>query len=329
MSTSADPSVANPLVRPRSWIRRRWKHVCLGLLLVGLLSFIAWRVPKRTSHWVRQNGGSVTYTADRALTCDVLDWFALRFGDGVWKQIKPVQRTISSGRNDREFDFVNLVDSPLKTDALFPLKRMSGLTGAALHSRQLGQGLNVFRDLPNFKRLGIYDVTTGQLSELKRLPQLDDVGLARPQSADIGMEALGELPRLKQLNFEDCTVTAELLASMPVLLTVESFSMTFCSNYDSDDLRHLKQMPALKEFCVTSKYRAPEELDDRALEHLSQLKNLETLCIRTSWTDVTDAGLAKLGALKSLKTVIVWEIQCTPEQISRLQKAVPNCTLIY
>ncbi len=329
MSTSAAPPIAGPLARLRSWIRRRWKQVGVGLLLYGLMSVIAWRVPKRTSHWVRQNGGMVTCDKDRALACDVVDWFALRFGGGVWKHVNPVHRAISSARNDSEITWVNLAESPLQSDGLFNLRRLTGLTGAGLHSRQLGRGLDVFRGMPNFKRLGLIDVTTGQLNELKRLPQLEDVGLSRPQSADIGMEALVHLPRLTQLNFQDCTVTAELLASLPVLLTVESFSMTHCSNFDNDDLRHLKQLPSLKYFDVTSHYQGPEKLDDRAFDNLSQLKNLETLCVRTSWTEVTDAGLVKLGALKSLKTVIVWKIQCTPQQISRLQKAVPNCTLIY
>ncbi len=326
MSTSAAPPVAAPLVRPRSWIRRRWKLVCLGLLLFGLISVVVWRVPKRTSHWVRQNGGTVTCDMDRALACDVVDWFALRFGGGVWKHVNPVHRTISSARNDHEITWVNLAESPLQTDGLFHLKRLTGLTGAGLHSRQMGPGLEVFRELPSFKNLHITRATTAQLHELKRLPLLKSVSLWNPQSGDIGMEALADLPQLKDLIVGDCGPIAVLLKSMPVLPHVESCVVQNCPGFCSDDLRSLKRLPALKYLDLCCKTGT---IDDTAMEQLSQMENLETLALRIPWNDVTDAGLAKLTTMKSLKKVIVLRHQSTPEQISRLQKAVPNCILSY
>ena len=326
MSTSAAPPIAGPLARLRSWIRRRWKQVGVGLLLFGLMSVIAWRVPKRTSHWVRQNGGMVTCDKDRALACDVVDWFALRFGGGVWKHVNPVHRAISSARNDSEITWVNPAESPLQTDGLFNLRRLTGLTGAGLHSRQLGRGLDVFRGMPQFERIGISQANTGQLVELKRLPNLKNVCVWKPVSGNIGMEALADLPKLTHLDLQDCKVTAELLRSLPQLPPLESLTLARCTNYDSDDLRCLQRLPNLKDIdfvCETG------SLNDAALEHLSQLQHLESIALRTPWKDVTDEGMAKLSRLKSLKKIYLWKIQCTPEQISRLQKAVPNCTLIY
>ncbi len=326
MSTSVVPPTAGPLARLRSWIRRRWRTVCLCLLLVGIMSVIAWRVPKRTSHWVRQNGGMVTCDKDRALACDVVDWFALRFGDGAWKHVNPMHRTISSARNDGEITWVNLAESPIQTDDLFNLKRLTGLKGAGLHRRQLGRGIEVFRDMPQFERIGISYANSGQLVELQRLLNLKNVSICKPVSGDIGMEALAEFPKLTHLDLQDCTVTSELLQSLPQLPKLQSLTLARCTNYDSDDLRCLQRLPDLKDIdlvCETG------SLNDAALEHLSQLQHLESIALRTPWKDVTEEGMAKLSRLKSLQKIYLWKIQCSPGQIGRLQKAVPNCTLIY
>jgi hypothetical protein len=326
MSTSVAPLITAPLARLRSWIRRRWRTVCLGLLLFGLISIVAWRVPKRTSYWVRQNGGTVSCDKDRALACDVVDWFALHFGQGVWKHIASVHQTISSARNDGEITWVNLAESPIQSEGLFNLKRLTGLTGAGIHSRQMGPGLEVFRELPSFKNLDITRATTAQLHELKRLPLLNSVSLWNPQEVDIGMEALADLPQLHDLFIGDCGHIAVFMKSMPVLPHLESCVVQNCPGLCSDDLRCLKRLPAIKYLDLVCKTGA---IDDTAMEHLSQLENLETLALRIPWKDVTDAGLEKLTTMKSLKKVIVLRHQCTPEQISRLQQAVPNCLLIY
>ena len=100
--------------------------------------------------------------------------------------------------------------------------------------------------------------------------------------------------------------------------------MIHCANFDDDDLRHLLRLPNVKHLGIVDD---TSELGDIALEYISHLSQLETLGLRTSWTDVTDEGLAKLAAIKSLKQIHVLGRKCSPNQLQRLQKALPNCTI--
>ena len=140
------------------------------------------------------------------------------------------------------------------------------------------------------------------------------------------MQALADLPHLKSLLLIECKDITGLLESAPELPQIESLVIQQCVNLDCNDLKHLRRIPNVKYIDLVCKTGT---MNDTAIEHLSHLEHLETLALRIPWKDVTDVGLSKLASMKSLKKVIVLRWQSTPEQINRLQKAVPHCTLLY
>ena len=270
------------------------------------------------------NGGVVTCEKDRERAGAVLDWFDPTGGGWAWQHFRTMYRLLGWTHTDIEITWVTLSDSKVTDDWLVRLKRFPNLKGAALHDRQLGVGLDHVRGCTAFNNISIKSASDRHLVELRRLPQLESLSLSEPQSGDIGLESLAALSKLGSLIICDGKYTNEVLEALPVLPSLESLVIQDCTGFIDDDLRHLLRLPNLKYIDILNKRST---LGDIALEYLSKLDRLETLALRTPWKDVTDEGLAKLAAMKSLKTIIVLRFQCSLDQIQRLQKALPNCTI--
>ena len=325
-SSSTFPIVAVLQATSQSWLSRRWVRMCLLLALFTVIGATFWSIPRQASAWVRSQGGEVSCQLDSKRADTLLAWWNPSGSGWPWGHFEATRRALSRTRRDDEITFVSLSDSPVLSQDLFNLRPFQRLKGAGLHSRQIGPGLAVFRELLSFRELQITGALSGQFGELRQLPQLESVGIWNPQSGEIGMGTLSDLPRLKSLSLGDCKPTATLLGSMPELPKLEDLVIQNCTGFGGDDLSCLERLPGLRNLDLLSRTGA---LNDTAFEHMSRLEHLETLALRMSWTDVTDAGLEKLSQLKSLKNIYLWRIQCTSEQISRLQKAVPNCTVVY
>ncbi|MEK6261791.1 MAG: hypothetical protein AABP62_24600 [Planctomycetota bacterium] len=204
------------------------------------------------------------------------------------------------------------------------LKRFPKLHGATLHDRQLGAGLDDIRGCVTLTDINVRSVSNRHLVELSRLPQIESLSLWEPQPGDIGLESLTALSKLNSLFVANSNNADEVLGALPELPLVESFVIQDCVGFVDEDLRHLQRLPRLKYLDIVCRNAS---LGDTALEHLSHLDRLKTLALRTPWKNVTDEGLAKLAAMTSLKTIMVLGFQCSPGQLQRLQKALPNCTI--
>ncbi len=299
-------------------------RVSLVLLLFFAISLFAWWLPRRTMVSVWWNGGSVTCDKDRLRAVAALEWIDTTRGTWVWKHFATVYRLLGWMRTDIEVDWVTLSDSKVTDDWLVRLNRFPKLEGVTLHDRQLGVGLRELRGCLTLKEINIRSVSDRHLVELRRLPQVESLILWEPQPGDIGLESLTVLSKLNSLFIANSKYTDEVLGALPELPSVESFTVQDCVGFVDDDWRHLHRLPRLKYLDIVCRKAL---LGDVALEHLSQLHRLETLALRTPWKDVTDEGLAKLAAMKSLKTIMVLGFQCSPGQLQRLQKALPNCTI--
>ena len=321
----ATPAVPETLrARPRRWLSRLWVRVSLVLMLIFAISLFAWWLPRRTIVSVWWNGGVVTCEKDRARAGAVLDWFDPTGGGWAWQHFRTMYRLLGWTRTDIEITWVTLSDSKVTDDWLVRLKGFPNLKGTDLHDRQLGTGLDHLRGRLTLKLINIHSASDRHLVELRRLPQLESLGLWEPQSGDIGLESLTDLSNLNSLFIGDCKHTDEVLEALPELPLLESLVIQDCKGFVDDDLRHLQRLPNLKYLDVVC---STSSLGDVALEHLSQLNRLETLALRTPWKDVTDEGLAKLAGMKSLKQMYVLGHQCSPSQLQRLRKALPNCAI--
>ncbi len=270
------------------------------------------------------NGGVVTCEKDRERIRAVLEWLDPTRGGRAWNSFQTMKRLFGWTRIDTEITWVTLSDSKVTDDWLVNLKRFPNLMGVALHNRQVGAGLDDLHDFMELTTVNIKFASDRHLVELRRLPQLESLGLMEPQSGDIGLESLTSLSKLNSLFIGDCVSTGGVLEGLPELPSLQSLVIADCTGFVDDDLRHLLRLPNLNYLDIVCRKAS---LGDVALEHLSQLDRLETLALRTPWTDVTDEGLAKLAALKSLEQIYVMGDQCSPSQLQRLRKALPNCSI--
>lgn len=320
----ATPAVPETLrAPPRRWLSRLWVRVSLVLLLIFAISFFAWWLPRRTKVAVWWNGGRAFCDPDGVRARAVLGWIDpnRKLSGRALSWLYWVNNLISS---DADITRVHLNDSKVGNDWLVRLKGFPNLTLVGLDDRQLGTGLNDLHDCVALKKIDITSATGQHLVELRWLPQLESLTLCEPQRGDIGLQSLTALSKLNHLYFMDCQYTDDLWEALPDLPSLESLFVQNCTGFVDDDLRCLHRLPNLKILLVDG---TTSPVGDVALTHLTQLNRLETLALCIPWPDVTDEGLAKLAAMKSLKQIIVRGHQCSPDQLQRLGKALPNCSI--
>lgn len=113
---------------------------------------------------------------------------------------------------------------------------------------------------------------------------------------DRGLQPLGELQNLEQLD----------LANM---------------NTTDEGLVHLAGMVRLTELNLSG-----TAVTDAGMKHLQGLRSLEWL--RLNETDITDAGIDALAGLPSLKVLTLVGTRCTPQGIQRLKILQPRLSII-
>jgi internalin A len=157
-------------------------------------------------------------------------------------------------------------------------------------------------------RLGIYavvfarntttDATISRVAEdLKRLPNLEHVGLDSSQVTDAAMRDIEPLTGLKVLSLSDTHVT-------------------------NAGLESLKGMTELQELTLDG-----TAITDAGLAHMTEFGSLRLLALDR--TGVTDAGLLHLEELANLRYLEVMHTQVTGEGIKRLKRALPNCAVAW
>jgi internalin A len=89
--------------------------------------------------------------------------------------------------------------------------------------------------------------------------------------------------------------------------------------------------PGLKQLAGLSELQAVDlggtQVSDAGLKELAGLKNLRLLLLDS--TKVTNEGLKELASLKSLRAVNLRKTGVTEEGVRQLQKALPDCRVVY
>lgn len=322
-STPSEPEVLR--ARKRTWLSRLWVRVTLVLLLIGVISLATWWWPRRTMVAVWRAGGTVTCERDRERAIKLLNWFDPTRGTWIWiRHFSTVYRILSWTSTDAEITGLNLKDTPVGTEWLARVQRFPKLKSIGLHDRQLGAGLDHLRDREQLSSVSVTVASQGHLVELKRLPQIKDIHLWKPEANEISLDALADLPKLHSLFVGDCSHTGKLLQRLPELPQLEMLILQNCQGFTDEDLQHLSRLPNLKTLDIVKS----SPVSDAGLEHLSRLENLEMLCVRKSSGQITKAGLQPLQRLTKLKQLIVLRGDLTLDQLDTRQVLLPNCAIL-
>jgi hypothetical protein len=132
---------------------------------------------------------------------------------------------------------------------------------------------------------------------LKKLVKVNWLDLGSSQVTDAGLEHLRGLTELRELILNFTQVT-------------------------DAGLEHLKGLTNLEALWLGN-----TQVTDAGLEHLKGLPNLDHLGL--SNTQVTDAGLEHLKTLTNLERLELEHTDVTGEGMTRLQQALPNCSIMH
>lgn len=82
----------------------------------------------------------------------------------------------------------------------------------------------------------------------------------------------------------------------------------------------LKQLHAIPDIAVV---RLPEGVTDAGLANLKGLSSLKSLAI--TGNNISDAGLEHLSGLTTLESVVIWSNKVTDAGVERLKQGLPKC----
>jgi hypothetical protein len=175
--------------------------------------------------------------------------------------------------------------------------------------------------LPGLEKLLMSDthISRKGLAELSGLKKLRELGLDGTHVTDADLAPLAELTSLEKLRLDGTKITGPGLAHLSKLTHLKELSVTG-THVDDAGLAHLRGLTSLEELSLMG-----TQVTDAGLPHLAALPNLYSLDLAV--TPVTATDLAPLHGLSRLRWLYVDAKQKARPGATRLQQALPNCTI--
>lgn len=230
----------------------------------------------------------------------------------------------------------------LKSGELYQLEAKTSFNDDHLQGLHLLSGTELQK--LNLRGTSITDAAIVHLKTLTKLQWLD---LSETRVTDAGFKSFPDLKRLAAMNLWRCALTDAGLASISSFTALrwldlgytmvtdagihflrslpflQSLSLWGCSQITDDGLRHLQGFLGLQ--ALNLGYTS---LTDIALTYLLTLPDLQWLHL--GGTNVTDAGLVRLGNLSKLRVLDVREChKVSDTQLSELSAALPRCAITH
>jgi WD40 repeat protein/serine/threonine protein kinase/Leucine-rich repeat (LRR) protein len=198
----------------------------------------------------------------------------------------------------KDLETLHATDTPSGDGALKHLKNLAKLR--MLHAGNLttDNGLKHLGELHDLESLDLVttQVTGSGFVHLHGLAKLEDLNLNGSPISDEGLRQLRGIPNLKELILESPQVTEAGLA-------------------------HLKDLP------LTKLIVARMQVTDAGVEHVASLKQLQSLDLTDN--KITDTGLEHLESLENLQELYINGTKVTAAGVARLQKALPDCEIVW
>ncbi len=220
--------------------------------------------------------------------------------------------------NEQGMGYTTVTDSGLRNLAKLRYIETLDLSFLSITDTQLSylKSLTALRDL-GLRNSQLTD--DAPIEELTRLTALQTLDLSDVSLTGQGLEKLACLTALRDLNLADNPVTDSGLAHIASLVKLESLNLS--GNIISDGgLRILSGMVQLRKLNLVL-----TSVTDAGLEFLKHLHQLEELHLDS--TGITDAGILRLSALTNLKHLSIHDTKVTADGEARLRKALPGCSI--
>jgi len=278
-----------------------------GLVYVGRLRSLEWLDLEET----RITGAGLAHLADLD-RLEFLDLDGTRVSDAGLAELKRL----------RSLHSLSLADTAITDAGLAQLADYSGLRSLDLRGTRLTDaGLAQLRNLTRLGTLSLPQtaITDAGLAHLARLDDLEVLNLADTRVGDAGLGHLVELDSLGSLDLRNTLVTDAGLAQLGQCRKLHTLNLTNTPVTDAG-LVHLARLN------LSRLYLAGTQVTDAGVAHLAQCKDLVGLDAQN--TRVTLAGVARLAELPWLRFVCLDNVNITPEDLTRVQKQMPNTQIL-
>lgn len=250
--------------------------------------------------------------------------FDVALADGNWQRIGPEQ---SLPENLLAVQHVFLQGPALDQPQAFAeefAKRVKGTTlnglqlgSPKLTTEQVGQYLRL-PELANLKTVGLSsdELDDGVIEHLARLKNLQFLDTRCPKLTGKGLRQLRDLKSLAMHDIADMKPEAfEEIGQLTKLVYLQGgFRYTE---------RHVETIAKLK---LESLLTQGAGITDDMLTRLIRMETLQHLALNKS--PITDAGLPALKKLKNLTALHLTETKVTAAGVADLQQALPNCNIV-
>ncbi|MHC4115901.1 MAG: hypothetical protein ACYSWO_00190 [Planctomycetota bacterium] len=224
------------------------------------------------------------------------------------------------GAND--LDVLSLRETDILDEDLAGLRRLTGLKALDLNyaSQLEGEGLAHLADLQSLEELGVAGthISDAALMHISGLTALERLSLRYTDVRGSGLVHLKNVESLKYLDLWETPVTDGSLAHLRHMTRLKDLNI--CNTKIRDEgLKYLKGLSSLERLSIGCSSRNPEvsPITDAGLAHLGTLTSLRRLVLYR--TRITDAGLAHLRNLTSLTNLIVFETPITDAGLVHLR----------
>jgi hypothetical protein len=229
---------------------------------------------------------------------------------------------------DLELDKVDDFMTKFLLSAVLPLDSLEQLSIGAHHfpldEKQMAQ-MAAAPFAPNLRVLQVaVELNSNTIGWLKKFPKLKEIECLTNQADDADLSRLKEVPGLRILALRGLGQTGhvtnrgyEALAAM----TLTRLRLGGDAKIDAAGLRCLTTMPELSEFLLQT-----SATDDLLIE-VANFPRLKYLSLAFS-PGITDAGLAHLTRMKTLRSLSLESTKVTESGARKLSDALPQCQII-
>jgi hypothetical protein len=322
MNKPASEDPGTPIAQPR---RRRWLRVSLrtALLLMTLLAiwlgWIAQRAHRQAKavRAIEKLGGVVQY--DFHLMRDPEDgteiyvpkrmpptppWLHETIGLDFFYSVHLVAFSLDEGSEQ-------LSNADLATLAAFPRLRQLVLRNCpSITSEGLGH-LATLRDMRGLWLQSCPRITDEGMLYVAQLRELRELGLGDTSITDRGLAHIADLQYVRRLNVSNTPITDEGLVHLRNYQHLAQLALRNCK-IDGRGLVHIRHLP------VFSLRLVETDVTDANLKHVGAMKKLHDLSI--SGPFISDAGLAHLSTSPSLLYLEIRGTNITDAGLQHLDK---------
>ena len=162
------------------------------------------------------------------------------------------------------------------------------------------------------------------------MKSLQEITIGPSQVTGKGIAALAALPYLKNLKFDQITLSsADEWSSFGKLSSLQSLSLRHTRSEVTDaHIVHLTELQNLRDLTIDAividenrNISSSMDITDKGLEYISKLKSLESLSL--IGVKITDKGLEHLEKLTSLKWISLQACGVSEQDMQPLKEKLP------